>query len=65
MNINEPRNSRELAKLMMEVKAGKGERHKQFMEDARELPDIETMKKKWLKKGDPNRFTSITDFIYE
>ena len=50
MNINEPRNSRELARLMKALKAGKGERYKQFMEDARELPDIETMKKKWLKK---------------
>ena len=49
MNINDPHNSRELAKLMTEVKAHREKRWEQFMNDARKLPNIETMRRKWQK----------------
>ena len=47
MTIHDPRNSRALARLMNEVRAGHGERWSQFMKDAQELPDMAAMRKKW------------------
>ena len=47
MNINDPRNSRALARLMNEVRAGYGDRWLQFMQDTEELPSMEAMRKKW------------------
>ena len=57
MNIHDPHNSRALARLMNEVRAGFGERWSQFMQDAHEIPDMEAMRKKW--KGDPSRFIDV------